>query len=106
MAVIVNRVSEYPRRVTPPYRHDHTIVKSRTFLQWSEQKVPALAVAARAARECDGKDEVERRDLPLVAREVPFDVEPVRLQEVARRVVLAMLVPYALEDRELALRAH
>src|SRR5438477_11347633 len=104
--IVVKRESEYPRCVTPPYQRDHTNVKSRGLLERGGQHVPALAVAARPARQRDREDEVERRNPPLMTREVAVDVEPVRREEIRRRAVLAMLVLHALEDRELALRAH
>src|SRR5215470_5838648 len=78
----------------------------RCLVEWCEQDVPALAVAARAAGERDAEHKIQRRNLPFMAREVAVDFEVVWLEEVRRRAVIAMLLLYAGEDREFALWSH
>src|SRR5262245_51345955 len=74
--------------------------------EWREENEPALAVAARAAGQLGREHEIERRDPPFVFGQIPFPVQPVRLQEIRGRIVIAMRVLHAREDRELPLRPH
>src|SRR5206468_10154832 len=67
---------------------------------------PALAVGTRAAGERRRECEVQGRDLPALLRAPCVHRDSERLQQVLRRLVIAVRVLDALEDRELAARTH
>src|SRR5215831_302386 len=69
-------------------------------IQGREQDVPAFAVATRSAGKRRGKRQIEGRDFPLVFCQIAFSVQPVRLEEIGRGIVLAMFVLHAGEERE------
>src|SRR5207248_11122416 len=67
---------------------------------------PALAVSPRAAGEGRREREIERGNLPFLLRATELQRDAERLQQVLRRIVVAVDVLDAFEDRELAARPH
>src|SRR6185436_10082836 len=63
---------------------------------------PALAIGARAAAERDGEREVQGRHFPVLRRARALQEDAERREEVVGRIVLAVLVLDAGENRELA----
>src|SRR5579884_1327165 len=78
----------------------------RRLFERRQDDEPALAVGARAAGERGGEHEIQRRDLPPLLRTAGIERQPVRLEEVFRRVVIPVRVLNAAEERELAARPH
>src|SRR2546430_2193322 len=78
----------------------------RRLLHRAQNDEPALAVGTRSARQRRREHHVERRNLPALFRPTGVERHPVRLQQVFRRIVVAVRVLHALEQRELAARSH
>src|SRR5437763_8068680 len=106
----------YRARVTNACRRPHIPVTRRA--EWKtatlvgrlferlEKNEPALAVGARAAGKGDGECEIERRDLPALLGATRVHRDGVRLQQIVRRGVVAVLVLHVVENREFASRSH
>src|SRR6266550_8290502 len=71
-----------------------------------EQDVPALAIGPRSAGKGHCHGEVQRGDLPPLLRAAGLHRDTERLQQVLRRLVIAVLVLDALENGEFAPRSH
>src|SRR5439155_625584 len=78
----------------------------RRLFERRERNEPALAIGARTTGHRDREDQIERCNLPLAAGTAGFHRDSIRLEQVLRRVVLAVLFLDSVEDRELAPRAH
>src|SRR5437773_1525936 len=82
-------------------------VKSmRCLFERLEVDEPALAVGPRAAGERHREHDAERGNLPAVLGAGALELDDERLQEVLGRIVIAVVVLDAAEDRELAARPH
>src|ERR1700704_2559856 len=68
----------------------------RRLVERLEQDVPALAVGSRSAGEGHCHGEVQRGDLPPLLRPAGLHRNPERLQQVIRRLVIAVRVLSAL----------
>ncbi len=78
----------------------------RRLAERLEEDEPAFAVGTRAAGQGHGKDKIERRNFPPLLGAAGLHRDSMRLQQVLRRSVLAVLVVDTLEDGELAARSQ
>src|SRR5262245_19234340 len=97
----------YAPDVTGARLRGHRRIKSmRGLLERLEHDEPALAIHPRAARQRDRERQIQRRHLPAPLRAARLELDDMRLQQVLPRVVIAVFVLDAPEDREIAARAE
>src|SRR5262245_65234200 len=83
-------------------RWSKPVTRSGRLFQRLEHDEPALAVGARAAAKRDGEREVQGWHFPVLRRACALQEDAVRREQVVGRIVLAVIVLDAWENRELA----
>src|SRR5262245_25713984 len=78
----------------------------RGFFETLKKDVPALAIGPRSAGQRDREAQVQRRNVPALLGPAGFECDAERLEQVLGRIVVAVGVLDAVEDRELTTRTH